>query len=85
MSTDSSWPYDTGEFIALAVPEESARTRMQSRVNDLRDTITEMATYLHTKYHLNDESNTAKTWESCDHRICKQARRTLNTEQEPEL
>lgn len=80
--SDSSWTYDTGEFIALHVPEEEARAKLQRRVNELKSTLTAIAESVHNKYHLRDDRNRAKTWETCKYRICLQARRTLMKEEE---
>lgn len=79
---NSSWPYDTGEFIALHVPEEAARSRLQGRVNELKVILEATAMHVHNKYHRRDDRNRIKPWEDCDNRICKQARQTLIKEEE---
>jgi hypothetical protein len=77
--SQGEWTDDTGEFIDLYVPEEHARERLSNRVQELKDTIDQMATFTHNKYHKVDNmfAFEPKTWKECPARTCSIARETL--------
>lgn len=72
--------FDTGEFIALNVPEEGVRERLNGRIDELKQAIAQMAEKVHREYHWGYEMTSIKSWQDCSMRICTRAQSILHSD-----